>query len=262
MFEVVEGSPRTVWAPIVDSDVIYNGAIVESNANEGVAPVGASSGAADTSGKVVPIGVVVGNNNKTPVSDSTGEKITDASPHGAAVEKFVGQEGPWSKGDRQAMVEIAVITPETIIRGPIYNAALGTAPTVATATSGDTGGVAVTGSAVEVAGVAGLGTVYFRSGANLGAYRVTDDTSTTAITWDKPTVNDTAVGDTYVRVNGLRPIGPSYCDFDAEALYIDSAAALTSNYYVIDVIKLDLRTPGNEHVYFKFNADHFALKRA
>lgn len=265
-FRIVWG-PRvpTVWVPIVDSDQVYVGQIVESNANEGIAPVGAGAGADDTTGKVVPMGIVVGVNPYNESYDSTYNLLTatDASPHGATTE-FRSVEGVWAKGDKQVLAEVALIFPSTVIAGPIYNAAYGTAPTVGTVTTGSTTGVAATctGGASDVAGVAGLATVYFRSGANQGSYRVTDDTSTTAVTWDKPTTYDVAVGDTLVRVNGLRPFGPSRAQFDSESLYVDCSAALTADYYGIDVIKLDLAEAGKEEVYFKFNADHFCLKRA
>lgn len=266
-FEVVQGSPVELWVQIVDSDTLYAGQIVECQADEGAAPIGAAAGAADTTGKVIPYGVVLGFNLYNEAFDSTykGNTGTDATPHGSTTE-FVMHEGPFIRGDRVLLANIALITPETILKGPIYNGAYGTAPTVGIVTTGSAGGTQATGTSVlcDVAGVADLGTVYFRSGANQGAYRVTDDTDdgTTAITWDKPTTYDVAVGDTLVRINGLRPNGPSYAQFDTESTYIDCAEALTTNYYVIDVIKLDLREAGKEHVLFKFNADHFALKRA
>lgn len=262
-FSVVEGSPRSIWTQIVDSDTLYVGQIIECQANEGSAPVGAASGNADTSGKIIPYGVVLGTNLYNSQYDTTqqADKITDATPHDSTTE-FVLHEGVWVRGDRVAMVEIALITPETILEGPIYNAALGTAPTLGTVTTGDASGVTCTVNAMDVAGVANLATMYFRSGANQGAYRVTDDTSTTALEWDKPTTYDVAIGDTLVRINGLRPNGPSYAQFDTEAMYIDCAAALTSDYYVIDVIRLDLSEATKERVHFKFNVDHFGLKRA
>lgn len=261
-FEVVEDSGRTLWAPIVDSDTLYVGQIVESNANEGVAPVNAAAGASDTTGKVVPYGVVVGTNEygESYSQAQQANSITDVTPHDSTVE-YVLHEGVWARGDRVAMVEIALITPETILKGPIYNAALGTATVLGTVTTGSASGVSCTVNTLEVSGVAGLGTVYFRSGANQGAYRVTDDTSATAITWDKPTTYDVAIGDTLVRVN-LRPIGPSRAQFDTEAMYIDNNAVVTTDYYSLDVIKLDLSEAGKEHCFFKFNADHFCLKRA
>lgn len=261
MFEIVEGTPRTIWTQIVDSDTLFVGQIVECNANEGAAPIGAASGASDTTGKVVPFGVVVGMNTYVEGYNTTqqAQAITDATPHDSTTE-FVLHEGVWARGDRVAMVEIALITPETILKGPIYNAALGTATLLGTVTAGSASGVSCTVNTLEVSGVAGLGTVYFRSGANAGAYRVTDDSSATAITWDKPTTKDVEIGDTLVRVN-LRSVGPSRAQFDSEAMYIDNNAAVTTDYYSLDIIKLDLEEAGKEHCYFKFNVDHFALKR-
>lgn len=262
-FEIVFGSPYSVWAPIVDLDTIYVGQLVECQGNEGVAPIAAASGANDTTGKIVPMGVVIGTNLKTPVFDSTykTEKITDVSPLANTVE-YVGVEGPWSKGDKQAMVKVAIIDANTILKGPIFNTTYGTALTVGTVSTGDTNGVSCTTSALDVAGVAVLSTLYFRTGANAGTYRVTDDASTTAVTWDKATTAAVAIGDTLVRSVGLRPIGPSRLQLDSESMFIDGAAALTTDYYGVDVIKLDLREAGKEHVYFRFNADHFCLKRA
>lgn len=264
-FTVVEGSPRSVWVPIVDSDTIYIGQIVACQANEGIVPIGAAAGAADTTGKEVPYGVVVGLNAYVPSFDTTqkAEKITDATPHGTTTD-YRMVEGPMMvDGHYSAMAEVKIITPHTVLQGPICNAALGTAPTVGTVTTGSTAGTAATGAAAlcDVAGVADISTAYFRSGSNTGSYRVTDDTSTTALTWDKPTYADVAANDTLVRVNGLRPVGPSYMQLDTEAMYIDCSAALTADYYVINVIKLDLSEAGKEHVIFMFGADHFALKR-
>lgn len=264
-FEVVQGSPVELWVQVVDGDQLYAGQIVECQGNEGCAPIGAAGGAADTTGKVVPYGVVLGFNLYNEAFDSTlkANTGTDATPHDSTTE-FVMGEGPNPRGDRALLANIALITPETILKGPIFNGGVGTAPTVGVVTTGNASGVAATGTGglADVAGVATLATIYFRSGANAGVYRVTDDTSTSAVTWDKPTVNDVIAGDTCVRINGLRPNGPSYAQFDTESTYIDCAAALTADYYVIDVIKLDLSEAGKEHVIFKFNADHFALKRA
>lgn len=264
-FSIVQsysGVPNTIWAPIVDSDTIFNGSIVDCQGAEGVAPIGAASGAADTSGKRVPFGVVVGNNlyNQAYNSTQQANSITEVTPHDSTVD-YRMKEGTWPKGDREAMVQVALITAETVLRAPLYNGAVGTVPTVLTVVTGDTNGVSCTTNATDVAGIAVRSTLYFRSGANAGAYRITDDTSTTALTWDKATTDDVEIGDTAIRLN-LRALGPCQVQFDAESTYVDIGATATSDYYAIDVIKLDLSTPGSEHVYFKFNADHFGLLRA
>lgn len=265
MFRVVY-SPimEPIWVQLVDSATVAVGQIVVGQANEGVSALAVASGANDTSQLQVPMGVVVGTNLYNPSYSSTynGESITDSSPHTSTTEYVFGSEGIYPKGDKAAMVQIVPICPSTIIEGPIFNAALGTAPVVGTVTTGDTNGVSCTVNALEVAGVANLSTIYFRSGANRGVYRITDDTSTTALTWDKATPYDVAIGDTLVRINGLRPFGPSRAYIDSNSMYIDSSAALTANYFGVDVIKLDLSVSGKEHCYFRFNLDHFCLKRA
>jgi len=260
-FEVVEGSPRSLWVPIADLDTIYVGQLVEMQTGTGVAPLGTAAGANDTTNKSIPFGVVIGTNLKTPAFNTTynADAITDVSPLNSTVE-YVMHEGPWSRGDKVAMVEVAVIDEDTVLKGPLNNAAVGVAPTLLTVTTGGT--VSATTNATDVAGVANLATLYCRTGVNAGAYRITSDTSTTALTWGKATTNAIAIGDTAVRVNGLRVAGPSRAQFDTESMYIDVAAANTANYYGVDVIKLDLREANKEHVFFKFNVDHFAGTRA
>ena len=260
-FEVVKGSPRSVWVPIVDLDTVYVGQIVGSQGDEGISPVAAASGVNDASGLIVPMGVVIGTSLRTPIFDTTykADKITDVAPSGAVVE-MVGIEGHQIKGGKEYMAKVAIITPETILKGQIFNTSHGTALTVGTLSAATT--VTATSGALDVAGVAVLSTLYFRDGINRGIYRITDDSSTTALTWDKATPVAAAVGDHVVRAVGLRIFGPSRCQFDSESMFIDGAAALTSDYYGIDVLELDLSEAGKEYVIFKFNADHFCLKRA
>ena len=264
-FTIVHGSPMTIWAPIVAGDEIFTGSIVTCQYDEGVAPLNVAAGAADTTTAPhsMPFGVVVGNNlyNQTFDTTQNATSITDATPLASTTE-FRNVEGVWAKGDKQAMVQIALITPETILRGPLYNAAVGTAPTLLTATTAVAAGTSAVTNATDVAGVDNLATVYFRSGANAGAYRITSDTDdgTTALTWDKPTTSPVAIGDTCVRVP-IRALGPTYAQLDAEATYINVAATPATDYYILDIVKLDLSVAGKEHAYFKFGADHFTTAR-
>lgn len=261
-FKVVTDTPHLVWKSVVDSDTMYVGQIVRV-LTEGVIPLGTASGAYDTTQKYLPYGIVVGLNAVDPSFDTTYKtiKATDASPHGSTTKYILAEGSQSARGDRKLMAQIALILPNTIIKGRIFNAAYGTAPTVGTATAGNTDGLAITGNALEIEGVATLGTIYFRTGSNAGCYRITDDASTTAITWDKPTVADTVIGDTYVRVN-LRSEGLSRCQFDAESMFINSAAALTADYFGIVVTSLDLSKAGEEVVEFYFTSEHFAPARA
>jgi|SRR3990170_497974 len=260
-FKIIHGSQQKLWVPVLYLDTLYVGQIVQCQGNEGATPFGAASGAVDTTGKSMPFGVVVGTNNKNPLFNATynTQYITDATPLAATTE-FTGVEGPWSKGEQRAMVEVELITPETILRGQIFNSTFGTAMTVGTVTTGDTNGVSCT-TGTLVASTANQATLHFRSGANKGAYRILDNTSATAQTWDTPTYAAVAVGDTCVKAP-LRCIGPSYADFDSESMFIDAAATYGTNYLVLDVIRLDLSVAGQEYVDFKFNIDHFAQARA
>lgn len=261
-FKIIHGSQQKIWAPIVYQDTIYVGQLVKCQTDEGVVPLGAASGAGDTSNLSIPWGVVVGTNNSNPLFNTTynTQYITDATPLASTTE-FIGVEGVWSKGAQEAMVQIELITPETILRGQLFDTTFGTAMTVGTVTTGDTNGVSCT-TGTLVASTAQMATIYFRTGNNRGAYRILDNTSATAQTWDRPTYAAVAVGDTCVKAP-IRLMGPCYANFEAtESMFIDAAATYGSNYYTLDVVRLDLSVPGGEYVDFKFNADHFCLKRA
>ena len=268
-FRIVEGTPRRRWVPVEPAEVIYMGAIVSvdiATPLEGVQPIGAAAGASNTTNKDIPLGVVTGFNttaaNRT--SGSSGEYATQVAAGAVygSTTSYTGVEGPWAKGDRQLYVQIAEITPETVLVGPLYNGAVGTAPTVVTATTGCGGdGIGATTGSSDVATVANFSTIYMRSGANQGIYRTLTSASATTHTWLKAMPATLAVGDTAVIINGIRPYGPCYAQFDTEAIYIDVSAALTSHYYIIDVVELDLSEAGNEHVKFRFNMDNFCAAR-
>lgn len=263
-FEVIQGSPLTIWVPVDSAagspDTLYVGQIVKSG-SDGVLPLGTASGVADTTNKGIPFGVIIGTNNRTPVYDSTYkcEKITGADTQALQLARdWFGAEGMWSKGDPQAMVEVALIDPTTILKGLLYVTTYGTAPTVLTTTAASTDGFMTAGTtnACDFTPVADYGTIYCRSGANMGLYRITIDTSTTAPVVDTAYPYDVAIGDTFVRVPP-RPIGKTFVQFDSESTFVNCATSPATNYYVIDVIKLGLETAGHEHVIFRFNSVHF-----
>lgn len=264
-FQVIENPIRTVWVPLdtTSTPTLYNGQLVYST-GDGAGNLGQASGVGDTSGKKVPMGVVVGTNNRTPVfsttsnSDSITAVITQAAQN---ARDYTGVEGAWSKGDQQAFVQVTLIGQNTILRAPIYNSTLGTAPTLLTVTTGSATGLGFTSNACDFTPVADLCTSYCRTGANAGLYRISDDTSTTVETNDVAFQNDIAIGDTFVRVP-VRPFGQSYVQTDTNALFLDCTASPATNYWIIDVIRLDLREAGKEFVEFKFNSCHFDLVRA
>lgn len=267
MITVAHGSPHTLWVPTETSATVYVGSIVclDTSAigtSEGFVIREMADGVGNITNYDMPFGVVIGTNEKNPLFSTTykTEYTTQggaADPHDGSAREYTGVEGAWSKNEGTSFVKVALITPSTVLRAPIYNAAVGTAPTLLTATAGNTDGLQVTTNATQFTPVVGLATIYCRSGANAGVYRVTDDTSTTTATWDVAMPADTAVGDTFVRVP-VR-VGLSYVRIgdDTVASYINCAQSPATNYDQIIVTKLDLREAGKEHCEFMFTAGHF-----
>lgn len=258
---------QSIWVPIAHSDTIYTGAIVrwdKATPAWGVVPMGAASGAANVTNLDVPFGVCVGNNNtsgnqvfSTTYNAEYITATTEAAVHGNTTQ-YQNVEGNTPHGDKHAMVEVVPITAETVLRGPIFNAAYGTAPSTKVPSSAETDGLDFsTTAATTVASVANFSTVYCRSGDNQGVYRILDSASQTTHTNTAAFPYDIATTDTYVFVNGLRPWGMSYMQLDAEGMYIEASAALTADYYIIDVLRLDLSTAGDEYVEFRFAPINF-----
>jgi len=271
MISVVHGSPQTIWAPIKPSATVYEGSIVsvdQSALDEGVVVRPTGVGVSNTTNKDMPLGVVVGTNRKIPVYSSTynANYITDTGVTGLRTDatEYVGVEGPWGKGDKRAMVQVALIDPCTILRAPIRNNAIGTAITELTSSAGNANGLTVTTGACDFTPVANLCSIYARSGVNAGTYRITDDTSTTVAAWDVQMLSTTATtGEKYVRVP-LRHHGVSYVTIGdgTVASYIDASISPATNYDIIHVLRLDLSTAGNEYAEFRFDADAFSTNRA
>ena len=273
-FEVIEGEIRTIWAPINFANsaaTVYQGSIVMSSlassvpAGEGLLAIGASAGKSDTTGKAVPFGVVLGfntENNGTYSSTYKSNYVVTAGTQ-AAQQARTGTrlaEGMAAKGDPLYWGKVAVIGPSTVLKGPIFNGAYGTAPTAYSNTAASTDGSTLTTSAISNAYLTYNGTWYCRSGANRGLYRTAYDTSTTVHTFRTAWPQDIAVGDSFVLAS-LR-IGTCAAQFDAASTYIEQMPSYSTNYYLIDVLEINLETSGKEYAIFKFNADQFCGVRA
>lgn len=253
-----------LWAPVEVSETVYTGSIIGMDVAtplSGVQPMPVAAGAANVTNLDIPLGVVVGNNNvRGSVAYSStynAEYITagaEASAYGSTTQ-FINAEGPLR--EQFAMVEYIPITAETVLRGPIFNAAVGTAPTVVAAASATSSGVDFTTAASDVATVANFNTMFCRTGANMGVYRILQSASSTSHSFTPAFKADVAIGDTFVIINGLRPFGLSKMYIDSEGLYVDCSAALTSNYLLVDVVRLDLSVAGSEYVEFRFNPVNF-----
>ncbi len=266
-FQVMHGGYGLYWVPVDNADrttyeTLYEGQLVKTS-SDGVVNLGQASGVLDTTGEGQIYGVVRGTNLKTPLFNSTykGAYVQASDPHGNTTEyTFMGGGGIIPVGDTAAYVQVEAIGPDSVLKGRIFNAAYGTAITVGTVTTASTTGAGFTCSAGlsdASTPVGDLGTVFCRIGANRGIYRITTDTSATVKTVGMYFPYDIATGDTFVNVQ-MRAWGTSYVQTDAEATFFSSAANPATDYWGIEVFKLDLSTAGSEYVIFRFDPAHFS----
>jgi len=148
-------------------------------------------------------------------------------------------------------VQVVLARPfDTLIKGPICYTAYGTAPTVLTNTTASAGGVLVTHAGEAITDTADdLCTVYCRTGANRGLYRVVTTGATGSQTVTIPFPNAIAIGDTFVKVactlgyGGLNIISTADC--------IDGDNAL-SYYYAVYYHEINCEVAGQEYAIFSF----------
>lgn len=261
--EVVDLKQEQVsWFPCgTSADVYTEGALVKWGTNGGVAMAATASGALDTTGEAKLAGIITGVNDKNQTISSTLNvpqitAITDDAAQSVQTGRdWFGQEGMFSKGDPQPLVQVALIDATTRIKVPVYNAAFGEPLIVQTVTTGSADGLSFTANASEQSGVADLATSYCRTGANAGLYRVSDDTSPTALTFDFAWPQDVAIGDTFVRIAGC--LGYCTIQTDAEGTWWDTNVVSTSNGWAVYIEHIDLREAGKEHVILRFAPKHF-----
>ena len=268
----IENPRRVVQMAGDGSSAYYVGQIVSYIAASKAAtpgtvlPLAVPAGAADTTNFQIPAGVVVGINARTPVYGATlkANTVTGVLTQADQLARdWALNKGMYSIGDPQVLLDVAIIEPCSLLEGPIFNAAYGTAPTVVTDTGGaDTTGYTTAGTtgACDFTPVANYATIYCRTGANAGLYRTTNDTSTTAPDVTVAFPYDVALGDTFVRV----PVKQGYSRIyiAGPGMYIDASATPATNYFSVFVEKLDLKTAGSETALFRFASVHFDPMRA
>ena len=268
-FSIAQGTPHCIWAPVGVGLTCYVGQIVVS-VDEGVAPMAAASGLGSQAHKMaavaliadggagtannLPFGVVIGTNKRVPAFNSTykTESITYVAPSSATADDYAMVEGPWAKGDLMSMVKIALITSETVLRGQLYDNTFGTAlPTYTIASGASTGGM-TTATIAPTPFLASGSTFYFKDGAAAGAYRISKTAHATTHTWDQLLTKTCAAGDTIVHAN-LRTIGQSMAQFDSTSQFIDMNDAQDTNYWLIDVLRLNLEDEKSAFVEFRMS---------
>ncbi len=269
-FSIVKDAGEKIWVPVEPAATIYNGSLVAvdfSSIADGVVALPAAAGISNITNLDIPMGVCLGNNLKTQLYNATYKTNYITAPaagssHGDATE-YSMVDGVFGKSDHRPYILVELIKgTNTTIRGNIYNAACGTAPTLLTATAASTTGLGTTTNAMQFTGIANLGTIYCRKGANQGAYRILDTTSTTVHTWTQAMNHDIAIGDQFV-ATGLRHFGSTYLQIVASlGLWVEASASPVTDYFVVEVEKLDLSVAGQEFVEFRFNGDNFAKVRA
>ncbi len=280
MFTIVEGPVRTFWVPSDGTSTYYMGQILsyvaasKANTPGTVVPLAVPSGAADTTNLQIPAGVVVGFNRRTPRSVTVGT-ISREYDTGVVLmadeiaREYTGAEGMYSKGDPQVLIQIAEILPNTVLRGPVYNAAYGTAMGSVTSLVASATGFTTAGTGAWAApewgatAIANAHTLYCRTGANMGLYRTTNNTDSTAPDVTVAFPYAVAIGDTFVYAPFKQ--GHTGVYIGGPGLYIDSAKVPTligTTLFSVIVYKMDLSVSGREYVDFRFGADHFCAFRA
>jgi len=158
-----------------------------------------------------------------------------------------------------AEVEVTLIIPnDTLIKGPIFNAAYGTALTEAVCTTANAGGTVLYHASDAVTDIADdFATLYCRSGANRGVSRIiTTSDSTVQQTVTIPFPKGIVAGDVFVICSCV--LGYGGLDIPATANCIDGNNDMNA-YYRVYYHEINLETSGKEYAVFSITgaaADH------
>ncbi|MDO8733571.1 MAG: hypothetical protein Q7K21_00235 [Elusimicrobiota bacterium] len=154
-----------------------------------------------------------------------------------------------------AMAEVILLTPTTLVKGPIVKATIGTNPERKACTTGSDDGLTFIIAAID-ATESYFSTAYCSIGANAGQSRIVTTGATATQTFIIPFTYDIAVGDTFCVVNVRE--GKARIELDTQFQGIDSSAALT-NYFNVYVHQLNLEEAGKEYAVFTFDGSHLVI---
>lgn len=272
-FEVVYSPLQPIWVPVDTTDVLSIGQLLyygkRVNANTGgVKALATASGNCNLTAGTSPWGVVVGDNNATPVYTTRTTALVklqtitgvDTAANQLARDWRLAEGGMYSKGDPQPMVQIMRITPETVLKGYFRSSA-----TVGTTTISELpllSGATTTGGTFATFGFTGLAdnaTLCYTSGTNMGIYRPRTDSSATVTTYTREFPYTPVVGDKAKSVNVRQGICRMNLD-TTYGLWIDNTAALSTDHYQIHCLDINLMAEaGNESCTFQFAADNFIV---
>jgi hypothetical protein len=272
-FDVVEHPLRTIWAPVdytnSTAQTLYVGQLVAMAGVVLSKGPGVSAYTSTTAPLAYrPFGVVVGTNNKEPLFDSTykAEYIVSVKSQSEqlARKNSLGGDGGgmFHPAETQAMVKVAVIGFDTVLKGRIFTSAYGTAPTeaVASATSSDGLGITCATTGFDTTNIAYESLFYCRKGLNAGLYRGNAyDTAagTAAKTLYGPAFPyDIAIGDKFVGVNFS--LGNTLMPFSQTGLWVSTSTATSTYQQRVNVLEVNLENKGSEYVIFQFGAGYNA----
>ena len=276
-FEVVYSPQKPIWVPVEGTEVLMMGGLVSyglrtPSQTGGCSILTAASGTADVATIRTPWGVVIGDNNKTPVYTTLATaavKVQTISGVNTGADQLArdwrGVEGGmYGKGDPQPMVQVARITAETVLKGYLRGSA-----TVATTNITETtaaSGLSTTGATFAASlgftSTANFTTLCYTSGANAGIYRVRTDGGTAITTNTRAFPYTPVVGDKAKSANLKQGIGQLKTD-TTYGLWIDNATTAATNYWTVNILEINLmQEPGNEYVIFSFMGEQFNTANA
>lgn len=223
---------------------VYQGQIVIGSAAAGgaVIPTAASAAGPDTASQI--LGIVTGI-----VTDPTYNATYkgDKGTYDTAQADLVANDPVGA-----AEAQVTLITPSTLIRGPIVKDTIGTAAERKDCTTGSADGLSFIIAAIDTT-VDDYSSAYCYSGANKGIYRTVTTGATETQTFTIAFPYDIAIGDSFCVVNVA--LGAAHIDFDSQFQGIDASDAL-SNYFEIYVHELNLETAGQEYAVFTIDSKH------
>lgn len=157
-----------------------------------------------------------------------------------------------------AEIEVTMLAPGDMVKAPIAFTTVGTAPTVLTCTTGSADGLTFVSNALSQATIDDFSTVYCRTGANRGIYRVVTTGATATQTMTVAFPYDIAAGDTFVAVQLV--LGKCHWDIGSQFQAWLGNAAL-SNYYEGYCHQLNLEEAGREFAVISIAAHHLWATR-
>ena len=153
------------------------------------------------------------------------------------------------------LAQVALVTPTTLIRGPVVKDTIGTNPERKACTTGSSGLTFVVATIDTT--VSFYSTAYCSIGANRGQYRKITTGGTTTQTVVIPFTYTIATGDTFCIANIVE--GKTKLDVVSTFNGIDSSIPYTSNYYNAYVHQLNLEEAGKEYAIFTLDGAHLVI---